>query len=60
MTVASHAVKHKRESLSIRKAARLLETDFSHLARVLKGERVSKRLFKRYRELKRSMKGAAK
>lgn len=52
MTVASHTgEKHKRQRLSIRKAAALLDTDWSHLARVVRGERVSRSLLRRYRAL---------
>ena len=52
MSVAGHIKKNKRNALSIRAAARALDVDWSHLSRVIKGERVSRRLLMRYRALK--------
>lgn len=50
----------KGKILTNYKAAKLLKVSLSHLGRVLKGQRVSKKLLSRYQELQAQLERSAK
>lgn len=56
MFVARNTAKGKKKCSrpGVRKAAELLEVSPGHLSRVLRGQRISRRLMKRYRALPKS------